>query len=262
MFLLDEKRWIKSNKFAESVDRIYKILKINNTCYVVGHKGISTLNHEFYKFPSNKQYTWFAICRVGSNILVVFKDYYNDDIESSLFNPINKQWSDANIKSKQKSFTVIYYLNKVWIIGGCERGDDGKWKALNTVDVYDPVTKNQILAPIKLNEARYDHRVIVYNKKLFVFGGYGNDGYLNSVEMFSPGTKKFVMMAPMKIARTYFTCCRVGNLVYVIGGWVPDRTKITKSVEIYNLDTNTWNDGVDLPVAWYELHAYAVNDKL
>ena len=46
-----------------------------------------------------------------------------------------------------------------------------------------------------MNEVRYNHSVIVYNKKLFVFGGYGKDGHLNSVEMFSPETNTFVMMA-------------------------------------------------------------------
>ena len=110
-----------------------------------------------------------------------------------------------------------------------------------------------------MNEARSLHKVIAYKNKLFVFGGY-DDGYLNSVEMFSPETNKFVMLAPMKIARSDFACCRVGNLVYVIGGWIDDVD--VKSVEIYNLDSNTWADGVDLPVALFRLQACAVNNKL
>ena len=115
-----------------------------------------------------------------------------------------------------------------------------------------------------MNEARSSHKVIVYNDKLFVFGGFGKDGPLNSVEMFSPETKKFVMMAPMKVARYDFGCSKVGNLVYVIGGmgmirYVPLRTE---PVEIYNMDNNTWTDGADFPVAAYDLQACAVNNKL
>ena len=116
-----------------------------------------------------------------------------------------------------------------------------------------------------MNEARSSHKVIVYKNKLFVFGGRDkHDELLNTVEMFSPEDQKFVMMAPMKIARWSFACCRVGNLVYVIGGLICDGRLLdqTNSVEIYNLDNNTWTDGVDFPVAWYDLHPCPVNDKL
>ena len=256
------------------------MFEINNVFYVVGNKGISTLHNEFHKFPSNKEYDWCATCRVGNEILVVCKEYDDedddDDVEIVLFNPINKQWSDANIKVKGEHYAVVYYLNKVWLIGGEQHDDvgdddeeevktvntvDGESKTLNTIEVYDPVAKSQTLAPIKLNEARSNHKVIVYKKKLFVFGGFGENGPLNSVEMFSPEDQNFVMMAPMKIARSDFACCRVGNLVYVIGGEIPVGRLLdnTNSVEIYNLDNNTWTDGVDLPVAMYDLHACAVN---
>ena len=224
--MLDEKRWVKLNKFAESVGRINNIFEIKNTCYVVGSKEITTLNNEFYKLPSNKEYYWsITPCLVENSILVVSKgNHYDDDVAHSLFNPINTQWSDANIKIKRKQFTLGYYLKKVWIIGEYE--DDGDWKTLNTVEVYDPVVKSHVYAPIKMNEERSSHKVIVYKNKLFVFGGIGKDGFLNSVEMFSPENQKFVMMAPMKIARSSFACCRVANLVHVIGGWTQgSRTK-------------------------------------
>ena len=275
--MLDETRWVKLNKFPKTVGWIGGILGINSIYYIVAKNGISTINNEVYKFPSNKEYRYCETCRFGNNILVVCKTYGDDDGESKLFNSINNQWSDANIKINRKQFTLVYYLNKVWIIGGYE--DDGNWKTLKTVEVYDPVAKSHVYAPIKMNEERSSHKVIVYKNKLFVFGGIGKDGFLNSVEMFSPENQKFVMMAPMKIARSSFACCRVGNLVYVIGGWTKakvDRTKSveiyvigegivgdkTKSVEVFNLDDNTWTDGVDFPYAENGLHVCAVNDKL
>ena len=270
--MLDKKIWIKLKKFTETVSYIRGILQINNVFYVVDEKGISTLNNEVYKFQSNKEYYWCATCRVGNNILVVRNENYgDDDVESRLFNPINYHWSDVDIRTKRKYFAVVYYLNKVYIVGGWDEGSmigkppqrsihcriDGK--TVNSIIIYDPVTKTQQISPIEMNEARWGHKVIVYKNKLFVFGGKDADGYrLNSVEMFSPETNKFVMMAPMKIGRSGFGCCRVGNLVYVIGGAtsVADRTS---SVEIYNMDSNTWTDGVDLPVATYNLYACAVN---
>ena len=48
-YLLDEKRWSKLNKFPNSVDFICEMFEIKNVFYVIGSKGISTINNEFYK---------------------------------------------------------------------------------------------------------------------------------------------------------------------------------------------------------------------
>ena len=110
-------------------------------------------------------------------------------------------------------------------------------------------------------KARSNSKVIVYEGKLFVFGGIGyNDKLLNSVEMYFTNANKFVLIAPMKTACYDFACCRVGNHVYVIGGWTTGSIAL-KSVEIYNIDTDILTDGDDLPEAPYDLHACAVNNK-
>ena len=243
------------NKFPNSVDFVCEMFEIKNVFYVVGTKGVSTLNNEVYKFSSNKEYGWCETCRVGNNILFIRKER-NCDWEIRLFNPINCKWCDIDIGTKRLNFAVVYYSNKIFIVGGIHEG-----QTLNSIEIYDPVSKTQQVSPIKMNEARSSHKVIVYKKKLFVFGGDGKDGVLNSVEMFSPETNKFVMMAPMKIARRYFGCCRVGNLVYVVGGDIGGY-EATKSVEVFNMDRNTWTDGVDLPVAEWNLYACVVNNKL
>ena len=106
-YLLDDKKWVKINKsknwvknFPESVGDICGMYEIDNTFHVVGNKGISTLNKEFCEFPSNNEHWWSASCRVGKNILVI-QSNYGDYTESKLFDPINKQWSDVNIKTKR-----------------------------------------------------------------------------------------------------------------------------------------------------------------
>ena len=116
--MLDEKRWIELNKFPEAISFIRGILEINNVCYVIGNKGISTLNNEVYKFPSNKSYGLCATCRVGDNILVVRRNFFYNHVKSKLFNTINKQLTDVDIIIKREGFAVVYYLNKVFIVGG------------------------------------------------------------------------------------------------------------------------------------------------
>ena len=238
------------------------IFEINNICYVVGHAGISTLTNECYKFPSNTDYFYCSSCLVGNNILVLCVRGIFTGVESFLFDPNNKQWSGGDIETEKDKFAVVEYLNKICIVGGMERGNDGNTVIHNKIEIYDTVNKTPVLLPIKMIQARCYHRVIVYKNKLYVFGGYNYDDYiLSSVEMYSPAdANKFVLMTSMKIARYSFGCCRVGNLVYVIGGWT--RIGLTNSVEIFNLDTNTWTDGVDFPKTTKLDLACAVNSKI
>ena len=221
------------------------------------------MNDEFYKFPSNKDYDYCASCRVGNNILVVLAT--PGGVESNFFNTISKQWSYENVKTKRHSFEAVHYLDKVWIVGGWNYVDGGNKNTrqmFNTIQIYDPVNKTTFLSPVKMIQARHNHKVIVYKNKLFLFGGCisYDDEALNSVEMYSPETNRFTMMAPMKIARSEFACCRAGNLVYVIGGRV--KGGWTSSVEIYNIDTNTWTDGMNSPIGSPGLFACAVDNKL
>ena len=106
--MLDEKRWIELNKFPQSVSYIRGIFEITDVFYVIGRGGISTLNNEVYKFPSNKYYDLCETCRVGNKILVVCKtNWYDDDVEIRLFDSINKQWSDIDIRTKRRHFAVV-----------------------------------------------------------------------------------------------------------------------------------------------------------
>ena len=195
-------------------------------------------------------------CRVGNSILVFCIENFDGYVECKLFNPVNKQWNYVDIETKQNWFAAAKHLNKVWIIGGRNPS-----KILDTIEIYDPVDKTHELLPTNLIQGRWGHRVVVYKNKLYVFGGEHQDaGLLNTVEMYSPEEHKFVMTTPMKTARSDFGCCRVGNLVYVIGGY--SLSGKTNSVEIFNLDTHTWTDGVDFPVAEHCLLACAVNNKI
>ena len=260
-YLLDCEKWVKLNKFPKSIDKICGVFEINDVFYVVSNKGILALNN-FFKFPSNKHYAWCTSCQIGNNILLICMNLC-EYVESKLFDPVNKQWSDVSIKTERKGFDAVEFLNQIWIVGGLGHDDDDEnYEYLNSVQIYDPVNKFTYLSPVKMVQRRYHHKVIVYKDSLFVFGGCDDyDKPLNSVEMYSPKTNKFVTMAPMKVARSNFACCRVGNLVYCVGGW--NSGGFTNYVEVYNLDTNQWCNGKNFPVvSASNLHACAVSNKL
>ena len=261
-YLLDENKWVEVNDFSDELEtsngKLTAIYEIENEIYLIGLYGISTLNSEVYKFPQDDYYEVKTSCRIGNNLLVV-REYGEESfiaIDFKLLDTESKQVSDILVETDRTNFTAVEFLNHLWIIS--QKG----------ILVYDPVNKIQYLSPVEMVQARRDSKVIVYKNKLFVFGGRSNDALktFNSVEMYSTDTNKFVLMAPMKISRYSFGCCRVGNLVYVIGGYNKDdptkKRRFLKSVEIYNLDTDTWSDGDDLPEAKDNLHACTVTNKL
>ena len=267
-YLLDEKKWVQINKFPKSVGKIFGVFEINDVFYVVGRKGISTLNNEFYEFPTDIFYSWSQSYQIGNNILIFRTLHDLKFLEFKLFDSVIKQLIDVDIKVKRIFFDVVYYLNQLWIIGGSKPVEAGKKHLVfKTIQTYNLITKTTSLSPVKMIQARFGHKVIVYKDNLFVFGGCDKDEkVLNTVEMYSPKTNKFVTMAPMKIARLHFVCSRVGNLVYVIkGDSGKDAYVDSDSVEIYNLDTNTWTTGQDFPkslCSWCYLYGCAVKSKL
>ena len=218
------------------------------------------MNNELYKFSSSSCYEYIASCQVKKDVLIILEDLDVPNVlEYKLLDTKKRKISDGDIETGRRYFAVAYYLDKLWIIGGCS----GKHRAIKTIQTFDLVTETLFFSPVKMIQARSDAKIIVYKNNLFVFGGRDEDTKpLNSVEMYSPKTNKFVMMAPMKTARFRFACCRVGNLVHVVGGQTVDWSTKTKSVEIYNLDTDAWTDGVDFPIGSSSLGCCVVNNKL
>ena len=128
--------------------------------------------------------------------------------------------------------------------------------------MYDPASETTSLLTVEMARARKEHKVVAYKEKLFVFGGSDVDGgSLNSVEMYSPNANRFVSMAPMRLGRSDFACCRAGSKVYVIGGFT--NYGQTDTVEIYDLNADTWDWGIPLPrEVTQPLHACDVSSKL
>ena len=235
--MIDEHRWAEVRNFRELGIQVYQTDDIH---YFIDKNGISPLKSSPYDTIT---------CRVGNNLLAVSFGTYGE--EGFLIDPItNKSSRKFNLPYRGCS-AVVEFLNELWIIGGLKICNDRVLRTTKTVQTYNLHDRSHFISPVKMLHARDRHKAIVYDGKLFVFGGANNGVALNSVEMYSRETNKFVIMAPMKIARYNFACCRVKNLVYVIGG-VNDSSNnyletYLNSVEIYNLDTNRWGSGVDFP---------------
>jgi len=75
--------------------------------------------------------------------------------------------------------------------------------------------------------------------RIYVMGGYGNDAYLNSAEVYDPSTDVWSPIASMQSIR-FAPAAALGpdGRIYAIGGY--DGTGDTVTVEAYDPNTDTW----------------------
>ena len=74
--------------------------------------------------------------------------------------------------------------------------------------------------------------------KIYAIGGSGNLGIENTVEVYDPTTKAWMLAASMPTARYGLTAASVNGKIYAIGGDIGNLALNT--VEMYDPATNTW----------------------
>ena len=271
-YLLEDNKWtfLKNIKIGNQRGNICGIFQINNICYVFDGEAYEKLpdDGKYYTFSKNSKFYRAEACQIENEILLIgqheIDGYSTKDRKSKTIDVVEGTTQNKRITTKRGGYALVEYQGCIWITGGfLIQNDSGNGNFRKDIEVYDRDSNTSKIFPKSMIEFRYFHSVIVYKSKLFVFGGRSrNRSYLNTVEMYSPFENKFVMKAPMKIARSSFGCCRIRNLVYITGGCTGKKFIPTKSVEIYNLDNDTWSDGADLPVPLGGNYGCVVNKKL
>ena len=139
-------------------------------------------------------------------------------------------------------------------------GMNDQRRNLRSIEIYHEDSNHWEKAKINMLTERHSHGAISHKDKVFVFGGMRYSNRLNSVEVFENGYFT-ILMLPMNEARSHFGCCKVGNKVYIVGGNTGSLNGMTNSVQIYDLDENVWEEGVNLPNRASEVSVCAVENK-
>ena len=93
---------------------------------------------------------------------------------------------------------------------------------------------------------------------IYVVGGSGTAGFLNSVEKYDSSSDTWVPEAPMKYARHSFGCAQATNgKIYVIAGW---NGWFTDYNEEYDPATDTWTTKAPLYTALHSPSVVAASD--
>lgn len=92
---------------------------------------------------------------------------------------------------------------------------------------------------------RRDFALIAFQQGLFVIGGEGLNGLIeSSVHYYNTNEDKWTEKKPLNIPRTGLCAALIGSEIWVAGGLVGRKNDgtavITDSVEVYNIRLNTW----------------------
>ncbi len=180
-----------------------------------------------------------------------------DFIQVHIYDPVADTWSESNatFTDNQNNNMVGGVLafggqQLIVTVGGSAAGGT---TASSNVQTYDPVADSlQLLSndpwPGNTDGAILPGGAVVYENKLFVFGGFDiGVGMTDAIWQFDPaaaeGSRWTQMTATLPVARGYIPAAVSGGLVYLMGGstWDDVNATILDSAEssVYDPDTDT-----------------------
>jgi len=178
------------------------------------------------------------------------------------------EWvSKAALPLPHRNGKAIACRGKIYYMGGyCPETEDAR-ETSNYA--YDP-QKNEWASKAAVPVGRSNFAIASLEDKIYVIGG---DPVLPNNDLYLTGVDKWEVLTPLTIPRQHIDCARIGNDIYVVGGFVKDpnppedsKQKIPKiatdSVEIYNIEDNKWKEGKPLREARQGVQVAAVDGKL
>jgi hypothetical protein len=171
---------------------------------------------------------------------------------NEMFDPIADRWvTKTPMPTARTGFATAFYEDKIFIIGGSV-GDS----FTGNVEVYSVISDTwQTMA--SMPTPRADLSANVVDGKIYLIGGktYSSDSpYYNQTninQVYDIATNTWSTNASMPIALQGYASTVVDNKIYIIGGAKQSIAGIdsaTKTVQIYDTQTDTWTTGKSLEV--------------
>lgn len=95
-----------------------------------------------------------------------------------------------------------------------------------------------------LASGRADFDILVINKEMYAVGGFGNSGYVYSIEKYNKNTASWENITSLPKAANGFSAVAVDDSIYVIGGYM--NNTYLNDVQIYNTLTGEWTVGTPM----------------
>jgi len=160
-----------------------------------------------------------------------------------VYDPNINSWSTAaSMSLARQAFAAVAVNGKIYAIGGLDAG--GVLVDTATVEVYDPATNawcantgpNTVQCPTlpaHMPTARFGLAAAAVNGKIYAIGGRdGNNGALNTVEVYDPSSNSWSTAASMPTARDSLAAADANRVIYAFGG--RDQQSTNRTMEQYS----------------------------
>lgn len=255
----------------------HAIETVNGKIYVFGGEQSKSKTVEEYNPTTNAWATktdmptergWLSCSVVNKKIYAIggYNPATVDNIEE--YDPATDIWTTKTPMPTARWGAGTSTVNgKIYVFGGAS-GWDYKVNTpkafCGTNEVYNPsteiwTTKNPIPT------LRWGSSCCVVNGKIYVIGGYDNEGTSSTVEEYDPETDTWKSKTPMPTARWGLTTGTVNGKIYAIGGGdVYPPTKCYRIVEEYDPATDTWTTKTSIPVGRiaHAPHSVSIGEKI
>jgi N-acetylneuraminic acid mutarotase len=190
----------------------------------------------------------------------------NDDAEEKSIDKI--EWvKKADLPLPHRNGKAVACMGKIYFMGGyCPETEELR-EASNYE--YDPQgDKWTVKADIPVGRSNF--AIASLEDRVFVMGG---DPLLPNSDLYFVREDRWKVLTPLTIPRQHIDCVRIGGKIYVVGGLIKNpgpqedvEQKIpavaTDTIEVYDIEQNTWEMGEPLPEARQGVQVAAVDGKL
>ncbi len=186
---------------------------------------------------------------------------WTDKATMEMYDPISNTWTyKASLSEPRVTPGSVVIDDKLYVIGG----RDENWDPMDSLEVYDPDT-NTWTAKAPITTAVIGPATTVLDGKMYVMGGLDESwAIMDSLEVYNPDTNTWETKASMPEGLgNGHTAQAINGKIYVVGGKNDgDCSPFSKSLYVYDPDTNTWEVKLSMPEARIGLSSVAWNDQM
>ncbi|MDH4228830.1 MAG: hypothetical protein OEW11_03670 [Nitrospirota bacterium] len=181
---------------------------------------------------------------------------------SEVYDPRADRWDEVTPMPTLRSGAVTAVIGgRIWVVGGGFRKDDGKFRFLPTVEIYDPATDRWESGPDMGQPHDYpacaDLDGVIYiiggHHPEATEGGPSSDPAFGYTERLTPGARHWEQVADLPIPRFAAMGFAWQNRIYAIGGcrYVAEKGGIRDfdRIDVFDPATGKWSTP-DFTMPW------------
>jgi N-acetylneuraminic acid mutarotase len=146
----------------------------------------------------------------------------------------------ANLPADRHHLMAVAHQGKIYVFGGA----DGDWSPTATAWVYE-LAPDRWKTLASMPEPRYAGAAVSLHDYIYVVGGEGPSG---KTLRYDPKEGLWTTLAATRVRREHTAAVAFERKIVVVAGRYRGQGELN-SVEIYDVDTDTWSDGPALRTA-------------